>query len=135
MKLHQEVGAVRREVVLDAPREDVWAHLAHPDGLEGWLADEVELDAVEPGAEGRVREDGEERLVTVEEVEPARRVSLTWCAPGGAPSLVELTLSDDDDPQRTRLVVIELPLVALRAARREITTLTQATGPSMLVAA
>jgi uncharacterized protein YndB with AHSA1/START domain len=115
MELHEEVGAVRRETVLDAGREAVWAMLAEPEGLAAWLADEVDLPAVEPGAEGVVREDGEERLVTVEDVEPGRRVALTWCAPGGAPSVVELTL-DDDGEDATRLVVVEIPLARLQIA-------------------
>ena len=35
------------------------------------------------GATGRMREDGEERLVRIEEVQDGRRVALSWCAPGG----------------------------------------------------
>jgi uncharacterized protein YndB with AHSA1/START domain len=116
MELHQEMGAVRRETVLDAPRDAVWALVSEPAGLETWLADDVELDAVAPGERGAVTEDGETRLVTVEEVEEQRRLALSWCAPGGEPSLVELTLEDADDGERTRLVVVEVPLVALRAA-------------------
>jgi uncharacterized protein YndB with AHSA1/START domain len=112
MTLHDEMGAVRREVVLDAPREDVWALIADAEGLSAWLGDDVELDAVAPGQRGVVHDDGELRHVTVEEVEERRRVALSWCAPGGRPSLVELTL--DDVPDGTRLVVVEVPLTALR---------------------
>jgi hypothetical protein len=36
-----------------------------------------------------------------------RRVALSWCAPGGDPSLVELTLDDAEDG-RTRMVVVEV---------------------------
>ncbi|HEY6762818.1 MAG TPA: SRPBCC domain-containing protein [Baekduia sp.] len=115
MELHEEIGAVRRETVLDAPRDQVWSLMADPDGLATWLADDVDLDAVEPGASGTVTENGEERFVTVEEVEEGRRVALSWCAPGGDPSLVELTLDDVEDG-RTRMVIVELPLVALRVA-------------------
>jgi uncharacterized protein YndB with AHSA1/START domain len=115
MELHEEVGAVRRETVLDAPREDVWALVAEPEGLATWLADEVDLPAVAPGTSGVVLEDGELRHVTIEEVEPGRRVAMSWCAPGGEPSLVELTLDDAGDGL-TRMVVVELPLVSLRVA-------------------
>src|SRR5215212_5961976 len=83
MELHEEMGAVRRETVLDAPRDAVWSLVANPEGLETWLADDVDLDAIEPGASGIVTEDGEERLVTIEEVDGGRRVALAWCAPGG----------------------------------------------------
>lgn len=132
MELHQEMGAVRRETVLDAPRDAVWELVSAPEGLETWLADEVELDAVAPGERGAVTEDGETRLVTVEDVEEGRRVALSWCAPGGDPSLVELTLADDDDARRTRLVVVEVPLVALRAATAvTLRRAARAQGPQM----
>lgn len=137
MQLHDEMGALRRETVLDAPRDEVWPLVAEPDGLATWLADDVELDAVAPGERGVVVEDGEARRVTIEEVEPGRRVALSWCPPGGEPSLVELTLDDaDDDGRRTRMVVVEIPLVALRAATTVTTTaaLRAARGPQMAVA-
>jgi uncharacterized protein YndB with AHSA1/START domain len=176
MELHEEIGAVRRETELDAPREDVWALVSEPEGLATWLADEVALDAVEPGARGTVTEHGEERHVTIEDVEPGRRVSLSWCAPGGEPSLVELTLDDieedaagdpaaidfasDDavgDPaaidfasddavgnpdaidfaptsaprRRTRMVVVEIPLVTLRVVSAPVFGGSAARGPQM----
>jgi uncharacterized protein YndB with AHSA1/START domain len=133
MELHEEMGALRRETELDAARDAVWPLVADPEGLSTWLADEVDLDAVEPGERGTVREDGELRHVTIEEVEAGRRVALTWCAPGGEPSLVELTLDDLEDG-RTRMVVVELPLVALRAvADRSVAALgaRAARGPQM----
>jgi uncharacterized protein YndB with AHSA1/START domain len=139
MELHEEIGAVRRETVLDAPRDAVWALVADPDGLATWLADDVALDAVEPGARGVMTEDGERRHVTIEEVEDGRRVALSWCAPGGEPSLVELTLDDDlgdDGAPRTRMVVIEIPLVTLRVAAISTVHAASATrGPQMALAA
>ena len=133
MQLHEEMGALRRETDLDAPRDAVWALVADPDGLATWLADDLELDAVAPGERGIVLEDGELRHVTIEEVEEGRRVALSWCAPGGDPSLVELTLDDLEDG-RTRRVVVEIPLVALRAvADRSVVALRDraARGPQM----
>jgi uncharacterized protein YndB with AHSA1/START domain len=136
MELHEEIGAVRRETVLDAPRDAVWALVADPEGLATWLADDVALDAVEPGASGTVTEGGERRHVTIEEVEDRRRVALSWCAPGGEPSLVELTLDDaadgDGETPRTRMVVVEIPLVTLRvAAVTAVRAATAARGPQM----
>jgi uncharacterized protein YndB with AHSA1/START domain len=130
MELHEEIGAVRRETVLDAPRDHVWSLVCDPDGLRTWLADEVDLDAVEPGARGTVTEWGEERHVTIEDVEEGRRVALSWCAPGGEPSLVELTLDDADD-ERTRMVVVEIPLVTLRAVAAPSFGGSAARGPQM----
>jgi uncharacterized protein YndB with AHSA1/START domain len=136
MELHEEIGAVRRETVLDAPRDEVWERIASPEGLESWLADEVALESVEPGASGTVVEDGVQRRVTIDEVEDGRRVALSWCADGGEPSLVELTLDDvAEDADATRLVVVEIPLVTLRVA--SVTTVhaaSSARGPWMAAA-
>ncbi len=52
---------VTREVVLEAPLEEVWEALTDPDQLEEWFS-----------------EDGEERELVVEEVETRRRVTYTW---------------------------------------------------------
>jgi len=52
---------VTREVVLEAPLDDVWEALTDPEQLEEWFT-----------------EDGEERELVVEEVETRRRVAYTW---------------------------------------------------------
>lgn len=106
--------AVRREVLLAADRDAVWRELSDPNALSGWLADEVDV-AVEPGATGTVRDaGGPERPVRVESVEPGRRLSLVWGGDADGETLVELTLRPDDaDPDRTRLVVVEVPVATL----------------------
>jgi uncharacterized protein YndB with AHSA1/START domain len=136
MQLHESIGALRRETELDAPRDAVWPLVAEPDALATWLADEVDLPAVAPGERGVVVEDGELRHVTIEEVEEGRRVALSWCAPGGEPSLVELTLDDLEDG-RTRMVVVEIPLATLRAvaAPAGVGDLGRSRGPQMAAAA
>lgn len=52
---------VTREIVLDAPVEEVWEALTDPERLKEWFS-----------------EDGEERELVVEEVEAPRRVAYTW---------------------------------------------------------
>src|ERR1700712_209334 len=52
MELHEAIGAVRRETILDAPRGAVWALVAEPAGLATWLADDVGPHRVEPGGSG-----------------------------------------------------------------------------------
>ena len=79
-------------------------------------------------------EDGELRHVTIQEVQEGRRVALSWCAPGGEPSLVELTLDDDGD-QRTRMVIVEVPLETLRVAAIRTLHAAAAGGPQMALAA
>jgi uncharacterized protein YndB with AHSA1/START domain len=125
--------AVRRETILPVDRPTAWRALKDADGLSSWLADEVELE-VREGAEGKLRwRGGEERLVTVEELSERRRLVLTWCEPGGEPSIVELTL--DDVPGGTRLVAVEMPLAILRAAAAVFEQrIGRTKGPQMLAA-
>jgi uncharacterized protein YndB with AHSA1/START domain len=122
--------AVRREVILPVAREVAWRALSDADGLSGWLADEVELD-IREGASGTMRwHGGEQRRVSVEEVKEHRRLALHWCEPGGEPSLVELTL--EDAAAGTRLTVIEVPLLTLRAVTAAVSEYeAPATGPQM----
>ena len=92
---------IRREIVLDAPREDVWEALTDPERLADWFANDVELD-LRPGGGARFRwANGEERRATVREVEPGEKLAFEWDDDGE----VEFTLSDDEDG--TRLVVTE----------------------------
>ena len=52
---------VTREVVVEAPLEEVWEALTEPERLEEWFS-----------------EDGERRELVIEEVETRRRVAYTW---------------------------------------------------------
>lgn len=131
MEIEEQV--VRREMILPVDRDTAWAALRDAQGLEAWLADEVELE-VRAGAQGTVRwRTGEERLVVVEEVEERRLIALSWCEPGGESSIVELTL--DDVPGGTRLVVVELPIVTLRAFAFAVDGQSDAAPGSQMVAA
>jgi uncharacterized protein YndB with AHSA1/START domain len=137
MRLQDECGAVRRERVLRTDRGTAWELLADPRELEGWLADEVDLEAVEEGAQGTLRwDDGTRRRVVVEEVAPGRRVALRWEAVGpgaGEPdTLVELTL--DDHEEGTLLRVVEVPLAVLHAHGAELPVAARGGGPVLLAA-
>jgi uncharacterized protein YndB with AHSA1/START domain len=122
MRLQEELGAVRRERLVAADRDAVWKLLGEPEGLAGWLADEVELDAVREGEEGVLRWDGgDERRVVVEEVVPGRRVAMRWEDLGDGPdTLVELTLDDDEMTGGTIVRVVELPLLVVRAIAADL---------------
>jgi len=92
---------IRREIVLPAGREEVWAALTEPRGVEEWFANDVELD-LRPGGEARFSwGNGESRTATVVEVEPEERLAFEWDGEGE----VEFTL--DDDADGTRLTVVE----------------------------
>jgi uncharacterized protein YndB with AHSA1/START domain len=92
---------VSREIEFPLPPDEVWEALTDPDQLEEWFANDVELDPREGGAGVFRWENGEERHATVTEVEPGRRLAFDWDDEG----TVEFTL--DDDPDGTRLVVVE----------------------------
>ena len=82
-----------REIVLDAPPEEVWAALTEAERLEEWFANDVELDA-RPGGEAVFRwENGEERRAVVEEIDEERRLALRWADDD---SLVELELEETE---------------------------------------
>jgi uncharacterized protein YndB with AHSA1/START domain len=57
----EAIVEVTREVVLEAPLEEVWEALTDPEQLEEWFS-----------------QDGDERDLVVEEVETRRRVAYTW---------------------------------------------------------
>ena len=103
LRLHNEGGErwrSTREVVLEAPVEEVWSALTEPERLEEWFANDVELE-LEPGGEGTFRwDDGEERHAVVEEVDHERRFTFTWDE-----SHVSIELDEVDGG--TRVVVTE----------------------------
>jgi uncharacterized protein YndB with AHSA1/START domain len=118
---------VTREVVLDAPPEQVWEALTDQTALSEWLAPEVELDPREGGEVVCRFEDGEERLGEVELVEEAERLAFHWWREGRAPSRVEFTLTPL--PPGTRLTVTETrPLLVGR--RADFPPYTRLFGPS-----
>ncbi len=92
---------IRREIVLPAPREEVWEALTDPERLADWFANDVDFD-LRPGGGASFRwSNGEERTATVTEVDPERRLAFEWDDEGE----VEFTL--DDDVDGTRLTVVE----------------------------
>lgn len=95
---------VVREVVFDAPPDQVWDALTDPERLEEWFANDVEFD-LDRGGVFRW-EDGEVRHAVVEEVEPERRLAIRWWDPS-APERSEVTFTLDETEEGTRLVVTE----------------------------
>jgi uncharacterized protein YndB with AHSA1/START domain len=72
-----ELGAVRRSVVLPAPVEAVWAALTEAGHLSAWLGGDVELDAF-PGGQIAVREDGRLRRGVIVDLDPLRHLEIRW---------------------------------------------------------
>ena len=91
---------VNREVVLPCDRERAWELITDPAELEGWLADDVEFEAVED-APLRI----EDREGVVEHVTEGERIVFRW-----GDSRVEWALEDTGDG--TRFLVTEHRYVA-----------------------
>jgi uncharacterized protein YndB with AHSA1/START domain len=84
---------VNRDIDVDLPADELWSLLADSDGWERWLVDAADV-AVESGATGVVRDDGQDRVVRIDEVVEGERVSFAWW-PAGRPtdaSAVELVV-------------------------------------------
>ena len=69
---------VERRIVLETPREEVWAALTEPVRLSAWIGAEVELDLRAGGRGTARRGDGAMRRIRVETVEPPRRLVFRW---------------------------------------------------------
>jgi uncharacterized protein YndB with AHSA1/START domain len=102
---------ITREVVIDAPPEQVWAIVTEPHHVERWFSDEAEID-LQPGGAMRLTWHGHGTYSgRVEAVEPPRRFAFRWLRreggePGdGSSTLVEFIL--EPDGAGTRLRVIE----------------------------
>jgi uncharacterized protein YndB with AHSA1/START domain len=107
------MAAIQREVVFEAPLEEVWQALTRPERLREWFANDVELD-VRPGGEGVFRwDDGSLRHAVVEDVEEERRLAFRWSDEDGSESRVELAL--DEAADGTRLTVTETATAGLQA--------------------
>ena len=92
---------IRREIVLPAPREEVWDALTDADRLEEWFANDVSVDLRPGGGASFGWSNGESRTATVTEVDPERRLTFAWDDEGE----VEFTLADDGEgtlPHRHR---------------------------------
>jgi uncharacterized protein YndB with AHSA1/START domain len=96
---------IRREIVLDAPPDEIWDALTDPRELAEWFANDVELD-VRPGGEGVFRwDDGSERRALVEVVVANARFEFWWWSPDGEATLVAIALDPLEDG--TRVIVTE----------------------------
>lgn len=94
---------IRKEIVLDAPREDVWDALTDPERLEDWFANEVDVDLREGGELSFRWSNGESRHAVVTELDEERRLAFSWT--DEEEGVVEFTLADE--AEGTLLTVVE----------------------------
>ena len=93
---------IRKEIVLPAPREEVWAALTDPERLADWFANDVELD-LRPGGGAHFRwGNGEERS---RDVHGGRARASAWPSSGRTRARSSSRWTDDADG--TLLTVVE----------------------------
>jgi uncharacterized protein YndB with AHSA1/START domain len=98
---------IEKEILIEAPIEDVWRILTEPDHIKQWFASEAELD----GKNGRFSfESGQTFYLQVEAFEPPHRFAYRWLHEKGTTPrpdnsmLVEFTLHAEDGRTRLRLI-------------------------------
>ena len=117
--------SITRSIELEAEVDDVLEAITTPEQLSGWLEGQVDVD-VRPGGDGvLVEPDGGVRRMRIDEVEPARRLTLQWWPEDGTgpASTVEFVLQPT--PGGTHLVVTET-----LAARHPVSARASAAAPS-----
>ncbi len=116
MDTERAAQAVRRDVLLPAPREEVWAALTRSELLSGWFEAEVEIDPRPRGAVTARDRGGTLRRGTVAAANRPYRLVVVWNStivgrePGAGPTRMEFTL--EAVAEGTRLTVIEAPVAA-----------------------
>lgn len=110
----EDDSSVQRDVTLPAEADEVWQALTTEEGLEEWLAAEVDMDLREGGELLLRYHGGEERHGVVEEIEEERRLVFRWRREYEEESRVEFLL--ETVPAGTRLVVVETGGPTMRAA-------------------
>ncbi len=100
-------------IQIDAPPEIVFAHLVTSEGMVAWMGQCAALDAT-PGGLFAVDINGEQIRGEFLEIEPPRRVVVTWgvvrnCEHPAGSSRVEFTLTACEGGTRLALLHKELP--------------------------
>ena len=98
----EQLDRVERETLLEAEPAEVWRALTDPDEL-GWLGEDASISP-EPGGAIDLGVDGEPRTGWVEEVEPERRLTVWWAAPGEESTRVSFELLPTEGGTLLRVV-------------------------------
>ena len=116
---------IEREIVINAPRDRVWAVLTEAGHVAKWFGDSARMD-LRPGGQaafGWTEYDGTHYAV-IERVEPPGFFSYRWARPAGEPvtpgnsTLVEFTLTAAS-PGSTRLRIVERGFTGLDISDEE----------------
>ena len=98
---------MRREIVLPATQEEVWAALTEPEQLSAWFEADVDIDPRPRGAVTARHPDGSIRTGTVLAANVPYRLVVVWEGNQGEASRLEFTLETVEGG--TRLTVLETP--------------------------
>ena len=90
---------IERELLIDAAPETVWDAVT----ADGWLAERVDLD-LRPGGDASFRSSDSVKRGWVEEVAAPSRLAFWWAADDEPATRVELTLLEERDSTRLRVV-------------------------------
>jgi uncharacterized protein YndB with AHSA1/START domain len=90
---------IERELAVEAPAEAVWEAVTG----DGWLADEVAFD-LQVGGDAWFRDGEDVKTGWVEDVLVYERLAFWWASDGDPATRVELTLTEDGELTRLRVV-------------------------------
>ena len=76
--MQRDRGRVTREILLEAPRDEVWEAITRPERLAAWFGGEIELDPVPRGHVEHRSPDGSRRTGWVVSVDRPLRLVLWW---------------------------------------------------------
>jgi uncharacterized protein YndB with AHSA1/START domain len=122
LRIIEDVEDVEREIVLDAPPDEVWEALTDAERFGEWFGSEVDRDP-EAGEVIRFKTGDSERRALVERVEEPSRLTFRWL--DEPPSRVDITIEEIPDGSVVRVVerridaaVTPTPRIGFRALAR-----------------
>jgi uncharacterized protein YndB with AHSA1/START domain len=76
MPQHDE-PSIERHADLDIDVNDLWTLISTADGWSSWLVDVADV-TISPGQTGTATDDGVERSVQIDDVDPGHRIGFSW---------------------------------------------------------
>jgi uncharacterized protein YndB with AHSA1/START domain len=118
--VERDQGRVTREILLEAPRDEVWEAITRPERLAAWFGGEIDIDAVPRGRVEHRAPDGSRRTGWVVSVDRPMRLVLWWAETGD---------------QRGASAGTRLEFVLLARDEGTLLTVTESAAPSPLAMA
>ena len=122
MSGHEAVpDEIRKELTIQATRQQVWAALTEPEQLKRWFPTKDAVVDLRPGGEIYLEWDDANATGIFDEIDPPNRLVYRWHPAGdGHPSTsVEFTLADAEEGAATSLTVVERGFAQLPPESRD----------------